>query len=37
LAETHWIDSAGHYLLEDVPEQIILLIRRFLHNHPLRC
>jgi pimeloyl-ACP methyl ester carboxylesterase len=37
LAETHWFDNAGHYLLEDVPEQIILLIRRFLHNHPLRC
>ena len=37
LAETHWFDNAGHYLLEDVPEQIILLIRRFLHNHPLQC
>jgi pimeloyl-ACP methyl ester carboxylesterase len=35
--ETHWFDNAGHYLLEDVPEQIIPLIRRFLHNHPVQC
>jgi cis-3-alkyl-4-acyloxetan-2-one decarboxylase len=37
LAESHWFDDAGHYLLEDVPEQIVPLIRRFLHNHPLQC
>jgi pimeloyl-ACP methyl ester carboxylesterase len=37
LVETHWFDNAGHYLLEDVPEQIIPLIRRFLHNHPMQC
>lgn len=36
-AETHWFDNAGHYLLEDIPEQIIPLIRRFLHNHPVQC
>ncbi|MEJ2661011.1 MAG: alpha/beta fold hydrolase [Desulfobacteraceae bacterium] len=36
-AEAHWFDNAGHYLLEDVPEQIIPLIRRFLHNHPMQC
>jgi pimeloyl-ACP methyl ester carboxylesterase len=37
LAETHWLDDAGHYLLEDAPDLIIALIRRFLHNHPLQC
>jgi pimeloyl-ACP methyl ester carboxylesterase len=37
LAESHWFDDAGHYLLEDVPERIIPLIRRFLHNHPVQC
>jgi cis-3-alkyl-4-acyloxetan-2-one decarboxylase len=36
-AEAHWFDDAGHYLLEDVPERIIPLIRRFLHNHPVQC
>jgi pimeloyl-ACP methyl ester carboxylesterase len=35
-AETHWFNNAGHYLLEDVPEQVIPLIRRFLHNHPMQ-
>jgi pimeloyl-ACP methyl ester carboxylesterase len=34
-AESHLFDDAGHYLLEDVPERIIGLIRDFLNRHPI--
>ncbi len=34
-AEAHLFDDAGHYLIEDVPERITLLLRRFLDRHPL--
>jgi len=33
--EAYWFDDAGHYLLEDIPDRIILHIRDFLHKHPL--
>jgi pimeloyl-ACP methyl ester carboxylesterase len=29
-AQAHWIDSAGHYLMEDEPETVIALIEKFL-------
>ena len=31
-AQTHWIDSAGHYLLEDEPEIVIALMESFLES-----
>jgi haloalkane dehalogenase len=31
-AEVHWLDEAGHYLLEDAPEKIGGLIGAFLNN-----
>jgi haloalkane dehalogenase len=31
-AEVHWLDEAGHYLLEDAPEKISDLIDAFLKN-----
>jgi haloalkane dehalogenase len=31
-AEVHWLEDAGHYLLEDAPEKIADLIGRFLKN-----
>lgn len=31
-ASAHWFADAGHYLLEDVPDKIVPLIREFLHN-----
>ncbi len=31
-AEVHWLDEAGHYLLEDAPEKIAGLIGAFLKN-----
>lgn len=34
-AQIHAFDDAGHYLLEDVPEKVIPLIRDFLKRHPL--
>jgi haloalkane dehalogenase len=34
-AEVHRFPNAGHYVLEDVPEQIVPLINRFLDRHPL--
>lgn len=34
-AEVHRFESAGHYVLEDVPEVIVSLARRFLEDHPL--
>jgi len=37
MAEAHWFDDAGHYLLEDIPDRIISHIKQFLHNHPLEC
>ncbi|MBI5062662.1 MAG: alpha/beta fold hydrolase [Desulfatitalea sp.] len=33
-AEIHWLDEAGHYLLEDAPEKIAGLIAAFLKNSP---
>lgn len=34
-AETHYLNDAGHYLLEDAPETCIQLIRNFIHRHPI--
>lgn len=34
-AEVHRFADAGHYVLEDVPEAIVSLVRRFLTDHPL--
>jgi acyl-CoA synthetase (AMP-forming)/AMP-acid ligase II/pimeloyl-ACP methyl ester carboxylesterase len=34
-AETHVFPDAGHYVLEDAGEKILLLIRDFLRRHPL--
>ncbi|AKF07268.1 Haloalkane dehalogenase-like protein [Sandaracinus amylolyticus] len=34
-AEVHRFEDAGHYVLEDVPEVIVLLVKRFLADHPL--
>ena len=34
-AEVHRFPDAGHYVLEDVPEQIVPLINRFLDRHAL--
>lgn len=31
-ASAHWFADAGHYLLEDVPDKIVPLIREFLHH-----
>ena len=31
-AEVHWLEEAGHYLLEDAPEEIAGLIATFLKN-----
>jgi haloalkane dehalogenase len=36
-APAHWFADAGHYLLEDVPNKIVPLIREFLHNDPSKC
>jgi haloalkane dehalogenase len=33
-AEKHLFDDAGHYLLEDVPDRIIGLVKDFLARHP---
>ncbi|WP_155315255.1 alpha/beta fold hydrolase [Desulfosarcina alkanivorans] len=35
-AEHHLFDDAGHYLMEDVPDRIIGLVRDFLDRHPVR-
>ncbi len=32
-AESHWLPEAGHYLLEDAPEQCERLIQAFLDKH----
>ena len=34
-ARVHRFADAGHYVLEDVPQKIISLVREFLQNHPL--
>jgi haloalkane dehalogenase len=34
-AEKHLFDDAGHYLLEDVPERIIGMVKDFLTRHPI--
>lgn len=34
-AEAHWLDDAGHYLVEDVPEVIVSLMKDFFNRHPL--
>ncbi len=34
-AEVHLFPDAGHYILEDVPQQILTLVDRFLQSHPL--
>jgi haloalkane dehalogenase len=33
-AETHYLNDAGHYVLEDQPDQCIALIRDFIQRHP---
>jgi hypothetical protein len=33
-SRNHLFDDAGHYLLEDVPERIMLGFRDFLNRHP---
>lgn len=33
-AETRWLDDAGHYVLEDSPEQVLPAVRLFLERHP---
>ena len=35
LAEVHPIADAGHYLLEDAPEEVLACVRQFLTRHPL--
>ncbi len=35
-AEVHFFSDAGHYLLEDVPERIIPLVKEFLQQHPIQ-
>jgi haloalkane dehalogenase len=34
-AEVHRLRDAGHYLMEDAPEQVIPLVQNFLGRHPL--
>jgi len=34
-AEVHRFSDAGHYILEDVPDKIVPLVREFLQKHPL--
>jgi haloalkane dehalogenase len=34
-AELHVFEDAGHYVLEDAPEEIVPLVRQFLARHPL--
>jgi len=34
-AEVHCFEAAGHYILEDEPEVMILLVRDFLKKHPV--
>ncbi len=34
-AENHLFDDAGHYLMEDVPDRIIGLVKNFLARNPI--
>jgi haloalkane dehalogenase len=34
-AEHHLFDDAGHYLMEDIPDRIIRLVKAFLARHPI--
>jgi haloalkane dehalogenase len=34
-AEVHRFSDAGHYILEDVPKEIVPLVKEFLLRHPL--
>ncbi len=34
-AEVHRLEDAGHYVVEDAPEQVALLVTTFLERHPL--
>lgn len=34
-AEVHQFPDAGHYILEDIPQKVITLTKKFLKNHPL--
>ena len=34
-AEVHRLEDAGHYVVEDAPEQVITLLKAFLATHPL--
>lgn len=34
-AEAHLLSDAGHYVLEDAPDKVILLVKDFLNRHPL--
>jgi len=34
-AEVHTFSNAGHYVLEDEPDKIIVLIKKFLENHSI--
>jgi haloalkane dehalogenase len=34
-AEYHFFPDAGHYLLEDIPEKILPIVRKFLDDHPI--
>jgi haloalkane dehalogenase len=36
-AEVHRFAEAGHYVLEDVSDQVIPLVQQFLSQHPLRA
>jgi haloalkane dehalogenase len=35
-AEVHRLEDAGHYLIEDAPEEVIPRIERFLQCHPIK-
>ena len=35
-AEIHTFPDAGHYVLEDAPDEVLFFIRRFLDQHPAR-
>ena len=34
-AEVHRLQDAGHYLMEDAPERVVLIARDFLARHPI--
>jgi len=34
-AEQHLFPDAGHYILEDVPDKVLPLVKNFLKNHPI--